>query len=99
MDVTRRIASRTTRLVKDATTASGTFKAAFTKQGSALHSILKATFGKGGQTSKSFVFVVGLPWPVDLDGKEELVGVIVIWSSANRSGRGFSKRYSNMSNL
>ena len=77
-DVTRRNANRTTRLVTVTTTASGTFKEAFTKQGSALHRISNAIFGKGGQTSKSFVFAVGLPWTVDLDGKEELVAVIVI---------------------
>ena len=96
MDVTWRIASRTTRLARFVATASGTFKAALTKQGSALHSISNRASRKlkGGQTSKSLVFSVGLPWPVEwLGGKEELVGVIVIWSSAKRSGRGFSKSF------
>ena len=79
MDVTRRIASSTTGLVNVVAMASGTFKAAFTKLGSALHSISNTIFGEGEHTSKSFVFAVGLPLPVDLiDGKEELVGIIVI---------------------
>ena len=71
MDVTRRIATEhgTTRLVNVVAMASGTFKAAFTKLGSALHSISNTIFGEGGHTSKSFVFAVGLPFPVDLDGK------------------------------
>ena len=74
MDVTRRIANRTTRLVTVATTASGTYKAAFTKYGSELSKLSKRTFEKGGHSRRPpCVSAVALPWPVDwLDGKEEL---------------------------
>ena len=80
MDVTWRIASRTTRLATVVATASGTFKAAFIKYGSDVSKLSKISFGKGAQTRKfSGIIAVGLPWPVGwLNGKDESFGAILV---------------------
>ena len=69
MDVTRRIARRTTRFATVVATASGTFKAPFKKYGSGVSKLSKNSFVKGAQTSK-----------YSCESQWDYLGQLVVWT-------------------